>query len=203
VRVPGLAAWDEIAAALQGTKAPANAETDTLFALAAEGAGDDSALTQGDAEQTVEEDAQDQEALEKSKKVPIERLPMPAKIRLATLGDAFSRAVLIRDPMRVVAMAAIKSPAVTEFEAGRYAANQALSDDVIRYIASKREFTKQYGTKYALCRNPKTPVTEVMRLMPFLREKDLVNLSKSKGIPSAVVAQARKLIMQRRGGEKK
>ena len=95
-------------------------------------------------------------------------------------------------------------PGVTEFEAARYAANQALSDEVIRYIASKREWTKLYGTKYALCKNPKTPVTDAMRMMPFLREKDLIALTKSKGVASAVVAQARKLMAQRRsGGPKK
>lgn len=202
VRVPGLASWDEIARAIQSEKHIASAESDSLFAMAADAtAGDDSVLTQGDGEQIREGEDEAQQALfEETKHIPIEKLSMPAKIRLATLGNAFARAVLIRDPMRIVAMAAIKSPAVTEFEAGRYASNHSLSEDVIRYIASKREFTKLYGTKYALCRNPKTPIPDAMRLMPFLREKDLTLLSKSKGVPSAIVAQARKLLMQRRGG---
>jgi hypothetical protein len=200
VRVPGLAAWDEIARALQSEKLQPSAEQDALFVVAADAtSGDDSVVTQGDAEAIPEEEAQD--FTEETKDVPIEKLSMPAKIRLATLGNGFARSVLVRDPIRIVAMAAIKSPAVTEFEAGRYAGNQQLSEDVIRYIASKREFTKLYGTKYALCRNPKTPVAEAMRLMPFLREKDLTNLSKSKGVASAIVAQARKLLMQRRGGK--
>lgn len=204
VRVPGLAAWDEIARALQSEKQIQGAESDTLFAIAADATqGDDSAITQGDGDQIREEDEAQEALLAQTQDIPIEKLGMPAKIRLATLGNGFARAILIRDPMRIVAMAAIKSPAVTEFEAGRYASNHSLSDDVIRYIASKREFTKLYGTKYALCRNPKTPVTEAMRLMPFLREKDLVLLSKSKGVSSAVVAQARKLLMQRRGGAEK
>jgi hypothetical protein len=205
VRVPGLAAWDEIARALQTEKQQASAaESDTLFSMAADAsAGDDSALTQGDGEKVLPEDETVEQLLEQTKDIPIEKLSVPAKIRLATLGNAFARSALVRDPMRIVALAAIKSPGVTEFEAARYAGNQQLSDDVIRYIASKREFTKLYGTKYALCRNPKTPVTDAMRLMPFLREKDLTLLSKSKGVPSAVVAQARKLLMQRQGGVKK
>ena len=102
----------------------------------------------------------------------------------------------------LVQIAAIKSPKVTEFEAASYAGNQQLSDDVIRHIASKREWTKLYGTKYSLCRNPKTPIPDAMRLLPFLREKDLHRLAKSKGVQSAVVAQARKLLMQRGGGKK-
>ena len=91
---------------------------------------------------------------------------------------------------------------MTEFEAARYASNHSLSEDVVRFIASKREWTKLYGIKYSLCRNPKTPMTEAMRLLPFLREKDLATLAKSRGVPSAVVAQARKLMTQRRGPAK-
>jgi hypothetical protein len=204
VRVPGLAAWDEIARALQSAPA-APADIDALFTAAADAmSGDDRSLTEGDAEQVELVLAEDGSGAPVSdQKVPVEKLSVPAKIRLATLGNGFHRAVLVRDPLKIVAAAAIKSPAVTEFEAARYAGNAQLSEDVIRYIASKREWTKLYGTKVALCRNPKTPVTETMRLMPFLRDKDLTNMTKSKGIPSAVVAQARKLLMQRRGGEKK
>lgn len=207
VRVPGLAAWDEIARALQHEKATPSAEVDTLFTIAADAAlEDDSLLTQGDIDRITDEkqEAQFEQAIaEKTKGVPIEKLSVPGKIRLATLGNAFQRGALIRDPLRVVYMATIKSPAVTEFEAQNYAGNPNLPDDVLRYIATKREWTKLYGTKYSLCRNPKTPITEAMRLMPFLRDKDLTILTKSKGVASAVVAQARKLLMQRRGGEKK
>jgi hypothetical protein len=205
VRVPGLAAWDEIQRALQqADKAAPSVEIDTLFSIAADATlgADDRHLTQGDAERPIDDSALDfeQDILEKTKNIPIEKLSVPAKIRLATLGNAFARGVLIRDPIKMVAMAAIKSPGVTDFEAANYAGNANLSDDVMRYIAAKREWTKMYGTKYSLCRNPKTPITEAMRMMPFLREKDLIILTKSKGVSSAVVAQARKLLMQRRGG---
>jgi hypothetical protein len=207
VRVPGLAAWDEIARALQTEKAAPSAEVDALFDIAADATtGDDSHLTQGDAERARAEDEDlnfERDVLEKTKDIPIDKLSIPSKIRLATLGNAFARGILIRDPVKIVSMAAIKSPAVTEFEAANYAGNPNLSDDIMRYIASKREWTKLYGTKYALCRNPKTPITDAMRLMPFLREKDLVVLTKSKGVASAVVAQARKLMLQRRGGADK
>jgi hypothetical protein len=203
VRVPGLLAWDEIARSLQGGTA-SGSHDDAVFAMAAEAGADDRILTEGDAETPIEDiERREQLALEQTKDIPIASLSVPAKIRLATLGNAFQRSVLIRDPLRIVAMAAVKSPGVTEFEAAAYASNQTLSEDVIRYVAQKREWTKLYGTKVSLCRNPKTPVTEAMRLMPFLREKDLNNLMKSKGVPSAVVAQARKLMMQRRGGAPK
>jgi hypothetical protein len=92
---------------------------------------------------------------------------------------------------------------VTDIEAARYAGNQQLPEDVIRYIATKREWTRLYGIKMSLCRNPKAPIAETAKFLPFLREKDLAMLAKSKGVASALVAQCRKLLMQRGGGNKK
>ncbi len=134
---------------------------------------------------------------------PFRDLPIPHKIRAATLGDAFVRSEAIRDANKMVSLAAIKSPGVTDSEAASFAGNTILGEDVIRYIASRREWTKLYGVKVSLCRNPKAPIAETARLMPFLRERDINDLIKSKGVPSAVVAQARKIQMQRRGGDKK
>jgi hypothetical protein len=279
VRVPGLAAWDEVARALTGETAPPSASDDPLFE-AVLGARDDSVLTAGDAEQAPPDDDEPVEAKASTRlvelhvtrppgpmvRVPLRRtrmaigsaaaadakladvppqwlvveledarativlartnertplalnqpvmidgarvvltpipfrdLPIRSKIRAATLGDAFIRAAAIRDPLKLVAMAAIKSPGVTDVEAARYARNQTLAEDVVRYIAGNRNWTKLYGVKVSLCYNPKAPLSETARLLPFLRQKDLANLSKSRGVPSAVTAQARKLIAQRGG----
>jgi hypothetical protein len=207
IRVPGLACWDEVARAIQGGSATtASASEDALFAQAAASLAqlDDSPLTTGDAETMAVpidgEVAAPAAPVVDEKDVPINRMTVSSKIRLATLGNAFARAILIRDPLKMVAVAAIKSPGVTEIEAARYATNSALSDEVIRYIATRREWTKLYGVKMALVANPKTPIPEAIRMMPFLREKDLVNIARSKGVSSAIVAQARKLISQRKGG---
>jgi hypothetical protein len=278
VRVPGLAAWDEVARALTGAAA-ASPVTDDIAFDAVMGVRDDTELTTGDAEQAPLDDDDPVESRASTRlvelqisrlnvttvRVPLRRtrmtfgssptsdaklvdvppqwlvvehddratitvvrtgerhqlsinqsvvidgakvllvnipfrdLPIPAKIRAATLGDAFIRGEAIRDPLRLVAMAAIKSPGVTDIEAARYARNQALPEDVVRYIAGNRNWTKLYGVKVSLCRNPKAPIAETARFLPFLRQKDLQNLSKSKGVPSAVTAQARKLITQRGG----
>jgi len=202
VRVPNLPAWDEIARALEKAP-PASSEQDALFAMAADAAsGDDSEVTQGD----MNEEAFDADGnplpIPDKQDIPYERLSVPAKVRLAMTGNGYARAKAIRDPIRIVALAAIKSPAVTEFEAKSYAGNQTLAEDVIRYIAGRREWTKNIQVKKALCRNPKTPINDAAKLLPFLLEKDLNNLARSKGVPSAVSAQARKLIMQRKGGNK-
>lgn len=202
IRVPGLDAWDEIAQALQTQKpGPAQSpeEADAAF-VAALSKDNDTPLTVGDANQVQPEpaDAVDEEK-KPEKNIPYSKLTIPQKIRLAMVGNAVDRGNAIRDPVKVVAVAAIKAGGVTEFEAASYAGNPGLVEDVIKYIARKTEWTKSYGTKVALCKNPKTPITDTMRFMPFLRDKELAAIVKSKGVPSAVVAQARKLVSQRQG----
>lgn len=208
VRVPGLACWDEVARALTGGGSTAN--EDDLFHDVASALtdNDESALTQGDLEKDLtDEDEQRRldhaKRLADEKKIPFARLSIPAKIRVATLGDAYARSLAIRDPVKIVSIAAIKSPGLSDMEAAVYARNQSLAEEVIRYIASRREWTKMYAVKVSLCRNPKTPIAESTKLMPFLREKDLNNISRSRGVSSAVVGQARKLLMQRQGTNKK
>jgi hypothetical protein len=207
VRVPGLACWDEVARALTGGASSEN-EDDLFHDVANALSNDDKELTTGDLDRDVTDEEEQRrldhaKKLADEKKIPFSKLSVPAKIRMATLGDAYARALAIRDPVKIVSIAAVKSPGLSDMEAAVYARNQALSEEVIRYIAGRREWTKMYAVKVSLCRNPKTPIAESTKLLPFLREKDLVSISKSRGVSSAVVAQARKLMSQRRGGDKK
>jgi hypothetical protein len=210
VKVDGIAAWDELARViLSGAATPSTASDDAAFAQAAAGIAelDEGSLTGGDAEALQVGDdgeliAHAAPAVDE-KKVPISKLSMVAKIRLATMGNAVARAVLVRDPVKAVALAAIKASGVSDSEAARHAGNPTLVDDVVRYIAGRRDWTRLYSVKMHLVMNPKTPLPESTRMLPHLRDKDLRTISKSKGVPSAVAAQAKRLIAQRAPGAKK
>ena len=139
----------------------------------ARGRRDDTALRVGDAEKVLPEQTDDKPH-EEDEEIPFDKLSVPGKIRARAARQRVSTAAR-RSATRSgwSRWPRSRAPGVTEFEAARYASNPGLAEDVIKYIAQKREWTKLYGIKYSLCRNPKTPVTESMRLIPFLREKDL------------------------------
>jgi len=205
VKVTGIAAWDELARVVSAGGGGPATDGDATFAQALAGVATvaDSAVLTGSADDAVEvADGEDQAPPVDEKKVPIGKMTVPMKIRLATLGNAFARGILIRDPLRLVAVAAIKAPGVTELEAAKYAGNHSLADDVVRYIAGRRDWTRLYGIKKSLVMNPKTPITESSKLLVHLRDNDIRLVAKSKGVPSAVVAQARKLLAQRTSGGK-
>jgi len=108
------------------------------------------------------------------------------KIRRATLGTAAERLILVRDPNRLVAAAAAKSPGLKENEACQISASRAVSDEVLRIIAMNRDLVRSYQVKINLVTNPRTPLTFASRLVQYLRDSDLRNLSRSKNVSAAV-----------------
>jgi len=129
--------------------------------------------------------------------IKFDELKIFEKIRLATIGNAYCRQVLIRDSNRLVAMSVVRSPAITDGEILAAAANRAVSDDVIRFIANSREHTKDYAVKQALVNNPKCPLASSLRLLNFLRPDDLKGVSRSRNIPGALATAAKKLLQTR------
>jgi hypothetical protein len=125
------------------------------------------------------------------------RLKLYEKIRLATLGNAYCRKNLLRDPNRMVAMAAIRSPRITDSEIVNAAGNRSVCEDVIRYIANQRDLTKTYQVKLNLVQNPKCPVALSLKFLPFLQAEDLKHIARSKNVPSALTVGARRLIQNR------
>jgi hypothetical protein len=128
------------------------------------------------------------------------KLKLHEKIRLATLGNEYCRQNLLRDPNRVVALAAIRSPRITDAEIVRAAGSRAVCEDVIRFIANQREFMKLYQVKHNLVQNPKCPLTFSLRILPMLHAEDVKALARSKNVPNALSTAARRLVQTRGSG---
>lgn len=205
VDIPG---FDEVVASLRGVQI--SPEDDRRFAeVVPPGPGerapdgslpDDNKIGQEDIERTqAEEEGRKAEPVPdaEQKKKRFEDLPVPLQIRAATIGNAFERSVAIRSTIRSVAMAAVRSPAISPPEVIKYAANRALHEDVIRFISNRREWTQLNSVRLALINNNKCPLGTSMRLLNFLHLRDLKGLSRSKNVPSPLVQAARELLNKR------
>ncbi len=122
--------------------------------------------------------------------VQIQAMSVSEKIGLALKGSKEARNILIRDQNRVIQMAVISSPKLTDSEVMMIANNREVNDDVLRYIASKREWVRIYPLKVALVHNPKTPLNLSMKFLPYLNLRDLSSVAKSKSLPGALAAAA-------------
>lgn len=128
----------------------------------------------------------------------ISKLAPMKKIRLALMGNAFERAVLIRDSNKSVCMSAIKSPRVKENEVVAYSNNRSLSHDVVRYISTRRDWTKLYAVKLNLVLNPKTPMSSAMTFLTHLHAHDVRKVAHSRNIPNALATAAKRRLSRGR-----
>jgi len=121
------------------------------------------------------------------------------KIKLAHTGDRSVRNLLIKDKNRVVALSVMKNPKLTEQEVVRVASSTNTSEEILRDITNSREWMKSYNIKTAIVQNARTPLASSLKLVDYLRERDLKNLARNKGIPGALKSAAeRKLQLKTR-----
>ena len=116
------------------------------------------------------------------------------RLKAAVKGSREMRAVLIRDPNKLIAVSVLSSPKVTDNEIESFSRMANVSEDVLRIIATNRTWTKNYGVTLALVKNAKTPVALTLNLMQRLTEADVKRLSADRNIPESVRLAARKRV---------
>ena len=123
------------------------------------------------------------------------KLNVPQKVQRATKGSREERAILIRDPNKMISLAVLSSPKLTVTEVEGFARAGNVSEDCLRTIAMTRAWMKNYNVVVALSRNPKTPVAISMNLLSRLTEKDLRNVSTDRNVPDVLRVTARKKLV--------
>jgi hypothetical protein len=124
----------------------------------------------------------------------ISALSVAERMNLAMKGSREERAVLIRDPNKIVGVAVLSSPKLTETEVESIAKMTSISDELLRIIANTRAWVKNYGVTVALTRNPKTPVAVSMNMLARLNDRDLKMLSTDRNVPEILRLTARKKV---------
>jgi len=200
VELDGIPAFQAHVAAIQGqlipepSDEPLPSDMDFREALAHD---DDDA-------EAIEQDKVDGTETLKKKFQPlwskIGQMSVSEKLRMATIGDSAARAVLVRDPNRMVSYAAIASPTTSDAEAARIANSKEVAEDILRYIGNKREWVRNYEVKRSLAFNPKTPLGIALRYLSHMRDSDLKNLARSRNVPASVKQAAQQRIAQKQRG---
>jgi hypothetical protein len=127
------------------------------------------------------------------------KMTIPQKIRLALLGNQEARNLLIHDPNKVIALAVIRNPRLSEDEVMMYAQLRSLPEDVFWAISKHRTWVKNYHVKLALVSNPKSPLALAIKLLDHLHDRDLQNISRSKNVSYVLARSAARLLFKRKG----
>ena len=144
---------------------------------------------------TDENEDEDPDEERRSVLEKIAQLNVAERISLAMKGTREERAILIRDPNKIVGASVLSSPKLSETEVESIARMATVSEDVLRMIGNSRNWTKNYSIMIALVKNPKTPLAMSMNFLPRVSDKDLRMLSTSRSIPEVLRVSARKKIV--------
>jgi hypothetical protein len=127
----------------------------------------------------------------------IAKLDIRGRIQLAMKGSKEERSLLVRDGTKIVALAVLESPKISDGEVERFATQKNVLEAVLRGIPMKRRFAKNYAVVRNLVFNPRTPLDLSLTLMKNLQVGDLRNLSGNKEISDTVRKLATKMFKQK------
>ena len=148
-------------------------------------------------DETVKQGANDKIHLGKSRIQEILALPVSEKMKLAQTGNRELRALLVKDSNSQVQDAVISNPRITEVEIVTFARSPKISSFLLGKIVANREWLKNYQVRLALVSNPKTPPPLAIKLVTTLRDADLTDLAKRKGLAEELIVAAERTIAQR------
>ena len=127
----------------------------------------------------------------------INHLDVKGRIQLALKGSKEERSILIRDGTKVVALAVLEGPKLSDGEVEKYASQKNVLQAVLRQIPLKRRFMKNYIVVRNLVANPRTPLDLGLGLMKNLLAQDLKNLSANKDVSDTIRKLALKMFKQK------
>jgi len=127
----------------------------------------------------------------------IAKLDIKGRIQLAMKGTKEERSILVRDGTKIVALAVLDSPKITDGEVEKFASQKNVLEAVLRAIPMKRRFAKNSAVVRNLVFNPRTPLDVALGLMKNLLVQDLKNLSGNKEVPDTIRKLALRMFKQK------
>jgi hypothetical protein len=120
------------------------------------------------------------------------KMSFPQRLKAAVKGSKEMRAILVRDPNKLISVSVLSSPKLTENEVESFSRMANVSDDVLRIIGKNRAWTKNYSVIVGLTKNPKTPVAMSMNFLARLSARDLGLLAVDRNVAEPLRIAAKK-----------
>jgi hypothetical protein len=150
--------------------------------------------TDNDESEPVNEE--DEEFLSKYKTAQI--MGIGEKIKMALSGDKEWRSILVKDSNKLVSGSVIKNPRITEGEILTLVKSGSPNDEIMRLICANKEWIKSYKIRKVLIENNRTPVTNALRYLGTMNDKDMASYAKSKNISSVISTMAKRLLLNKK-----
>lgn len=130
-------------------------------------------------------------------------LTVGQRVQLGMKGNREERYILIRDGCKLVSGAVLECPKLTDQEVETFAGMKNVQESVLRAIAGKRKFMKQYAVVRALASNPRCPIDVGLTMLKSLLVADLRNLSINKNVSETLRKVAMKMYKEKSSANKR
>lgn len=144
------------------------------------------------------EDEAEKELRAKTLLQKIQQMKASERIHLARRCSREVRSILLHDINKNVVLTVLENPKITEIEIEVIAKQKTVHEDVLKIIAKKREWMKNYSILHAIVLNPRTPPAIALSHIHALRLKDLIRIGKNKFVPDVVRSAAKRLVAEKR-----
>jgi hypothetical protein len=161
----------------------------------------DAPLIDTDPEVTFEADVPEPDAVVPGR-VPLSSMTIPQRLKVAMKGSREQRAVLVRDPNRMIAAAVLSSPKLSPSEVEVFARMSNVSEEVLRTISMNRSWMRRLAVASALVKNPKTPTAISLHLLPRMNQRDVKNLAIDRNVPESLRLNAKKMMQKQQDRQK-
>jgi len=141
----------------------------------------------------------DDEAARQSASERLAQLNVAERLKCAMKGTKEERAVLIRDPNKLVSVSVLSSPKLSESEVESFSKMANVSEEVLRIIGMSRGWTKNYGVIVGLTKNPKTPLAISLKFVQRLNDRDLKMVALDRNLQEPLKLAVKKRLQ---GGDK-
>ena len=125
----------------------------------------------------------------------VAKMGFTERLKAALKGSREIRAILIRDHNRLISTSVLSSPKLSEQEVEGFSRMASVSEEILRIIATNRQWMRNYAIVVGLTRNPKTPLAMSLNLMGRLNERDLTMLSTDRNVPDTLRIAARRKVI--------
>jgi hypothetical protein len=142
------------------------------------------------------EGGEDDEAAQESTTQKLALLGVAERMKAAMKGTKSERAILIRDPNKLVSASVLSSPKLSDSEVENFAKLANVSEEILRTIGMNRGWTKNYSVISALTKNPKTPLAVSMRFVQRLNDRDLKMIALDRNLQEPLKLAVRKRITE-------
>ena len=123
------------------------------------------------------------------------RMKIAEKLKLALRGNRDARMILIRDTTKLLRRFVLLNPRIGEDEVIAITRNKSADDELLRMITERREWMRNYQVRLGVATNPKARLPVALKQVGTLDVRDLRLIAKSRNVPAAIAAQARRILL--------